>query len=140
MATHSCFSVRAEELEDRQEALLVGEGRNGSRRSIVVRELQMLFELSYKNRINPLPDLRKSYPAFAWRFVSKDDAKNKELLLGIANEGAFVWLLPNSEFVSAKPNEDLANFANCVVLSHHDDALCLSRAMLFARIQDHAVQ
>jgi len=134
---HSDLSDRAEELADKQEALLFGEGRGGSRRSIVTKELQTMLELCYKNGVNPLPDLRKSYPAFAWRFVGKDELSEK-LLIEIAEETAFVWFLPNSEFVSAKSNEKLANFANTAVVTHHDNARAVTRVQLLIELKGFA--
>jgi len=125
-----------EELQDRQEALLAGEGVGGSRRSIVVAELQKLFELNFGNGINPLPDLRKSYPAFAWRFIGKKEW-SEDLLVGIADESAFVWLLSDSAIVGAKANEESANFANCVIVSSHEDMLAMSRVQFFSRLRAH---
>ncbi len=96
---------RIELLNDKQEALLCGEGRRGSRRSIIAEEMQEMFERCYGNGVNPLPDIRKSYPEFSWEFWGMRKLQVSSVRMDIADESFFVWFITGYGIVGAKYRE-----------------------------------
>jgi hypothetical protein len=108
------FSL-AWELQDKQEALLAGEGISGSRRSVVAQELQTMFESCYPNRVNPLPDLRRSYPKFAWIFWAEGELPGYSVRTDIADKAFFVWFIKGRGIVYAESKEKAGNYADVVL-------------------------
>lgn len=62
-----------------EQSLVCGNAKDTVRevtREEVLGEIQKLLEACYKFGVNPLPGLRKCFPAFEWRFESYEDRKD----------------------------------------------------------------
>jgi len=96
-----------------QEVLLYGDSGMFVRDD-VVRQLQQLFDLCYLYGINPLPSLRKIFPAIGWEYwklksttLSNATARDFRLNSLLAYGQDFVWPISQFEFVSARCRDAL---------------------------------
>ena len=95
---------------DQQNVLLFGdEGRFV--RADVIRQLQTLFTSCYLYGINPLPAIRKIFPALEWKHwkTKITTASPEEIGDEIARTANFVWHLPNMEVVTASRRDGRDN-------------------------------
>jgi len=97
----------------RELVLLTGEGMSMSREEIM-QELQDLFTSCFVYAINPLPSLRKLFPAFEWKFWkmigSPGIEADERLRRRLADEADFAWRVSSFEFVSARQRADRGKY------------------------------
>ena len=92
------FSRPCESLNLQQEALLYLQGGNYTRRE-VMKDLQYLFNSCYEFGINPLPRIRKCFPAFEWEYYAFPEAQDKSK--HIAAKAAMVWRIHLGGYIVA---------------------------------------
>ena len=86
-----------------QETALIHGGAGCISRRQVVKELQDLLQLCFNYGINPLPALRKAFPAFDWEYCKQEgmvtfgDGLSKR----IAKKADFIFAVSQIEFVIA---------------------------------------